>query len=58
MAQHRIHDYPSLPTDVVGWKAIVEPAKDAYWTARRNGKSESDALLAAIDVAIAIADKS
>ena len=47
--------YPNLPTEPIGWKALVEPAKDAYWLARRNGKSETEALLAALDVAVAAA---
>lgn len=51
--QHRLHGFPNLPTDMRGWTAIIEPAKDAYWLARRNGKSETDALLAALDVAVA-----
>lgn len=47
--------YQNLPSDAAGWKAIVEPAKDAYWTARRSGKDETGALLAALDVAVATA---
>jgi len=38
-----------------GWREIVEPAKDAYWLSRRNGKDETSALLSALDVAIAAA---
>lgn len=45
--------YPNLPADVVGWREIVEPAKDAYWLARRHGSDETSALLAALDVAVA-----
>lgn len=48
--------YPNLPTEPRGWRAIVEPAKDAYWLARRNGKDETSALLAALDVALADAE--
>lgn len=47
--------YPNLPSDQIGWKAIVEPAKDAYWLARRNGKDETAALLTALDTAVALA---
>lgn len=47
------HQYAALPTDVKGWREIVEPAKDAYWLSRRNGKDETSALLNALDVAIA-----
>lgn len=49
------HAYKSLPQDEPGWRAIVEPAKDAYWQARRDNKTETEALLAALDVAVAIA---
>ena len=45
--------YPNLPTTTIGWQKIIEPAKDAYWKARRNGKDETSALLAALDVAVA-----
>ena len=48
--QHRLHGYANLPTNAPGWQALVEPAKDAYWKARRDGKDETSALLAAIDV--------
>jgi hypothetical protein len=51
----RTHLYAFLPTDAPGWKAIVEAAKDAYWLSRRNGKTETEALLSALDVAIAVA---
>jgi len=44
--------FPNLPSAPDGWKAIVEPAKDAYWKARRDGKDETAALLAALDVAL------
>lgn len=54
-ARHMGSPYPNLPTEPVGWKAIVEPAKDAYWKARRDGKTETEALLAALDVAVAAA---
>jgi hypothetical protein len=47
--------YYNLPQTAVGWQKIVEPAKDAYWTARRNGKDETRALLAALDIAVAAA---
>jgi hypothetical protein len=47
--------FKNLPADTAGWQAIVEPAKDAYWLARRNGKDETHALLAALDVAVAAA---
>ena len=47
--------YQNLPADPVGWKAIVEPAKDAYWKARRDGADETTALLRALDVAVATA---
>jgi len=47
--------HKSLPSDAVGWKEIVEPAKDAYWLARRNGRDETSALLAALDVGVAAA---
>lgn len=49
--------YPNLPSTAPGWKAIVEPAKDAYWLARRSGKDETGALLAALDVAVALAGR-
>ena len=52
---HRTHPYGNLPTDEKGWFEIVEPAKDAYWLSRRNGKDETSALLSALDVAIAAA---
>lgn len=45
--------HANLPSDLQGWKAIVEPVKDAYWLARRNGKDETGALLAALDAALA-----
>ena len=45
--------FKNLPKDMRGWQAIVEPAKDAYWLARRNGKDETHALLAALDMALA-----
>lgn len=53
MSSHR--KYPNLPTEPIGWKAIVEPAKDAYWNARRDGADETSALLHALDVAVALA---
>ncbi len=49
------HNFRSLPTSDFGWREIVEPAKDAYWKARRDGKDETAALLAALDVAIGAA---
>lgn len=49
MSSHR------LPTEPIGWKAIVGPAKDAYWNARRDGADETSALLHALDVAVALA---
>lgn len=52
---NRTHPYGNLPTDEKGWREIVEPAKDAYWLSRRNGKDETAALLNALDVAIAAA---
>jgi hypothetical protein len=45
--------YKNLPQDTVGWRDIAEPAKDAYWTARRHGKDETQALLTALDAAVA-----
>lgn len=45
--------HPNLPRDVIGWQKTIKPAQDAYWKARREGKSEADALLAALDVALA-----
>lgn len=45
--------HKNLPSD--GWHSIVESAKDAYWMARRNGRDENGALLAALDVAVAVA---
>lgn len=50
-----MHTYPNLPTEPVAWKKIVEPAKDAYWRARRDGKDETGALMEALDVAVAAA---
>lgn len=44
--------YRSLPADAPGWKKIVEPAKNAYWEARRDGRDENSALLRALDTAI------
>jgi hypothetical protein len=41
--------------DVSSPYPIIEPAKDAYWKARRDGKDETSALLAALDVAVAAA---
>lgn len=52
---HPAHPYRNLPSDEKGWREIVEPAKDAYWLSRRNGKDETAALLSALDVAIAAA---
>lgn len=42
-------------SDEKDWSKIAEPAKDAYWQARRNGEDETAALLAALKVAIEIA---
>lgn len=39
------------------WSKISKPAQDAYWEARRAGKSESEALLEALKVAIVEAEK-
>jgi hypothetical protein len=47
--------FPNLSSTPGGWRAIVEPAKDAYWKARRDGKDETSALLAALDIAVAAA---
>ena len=37
---------PKMPTE---WQALIEPAKDAYWEARRDNRSETDALLAGLN---------
>jgi hypothetical protein len=50
------HDYKHLPQNVAGWREIVESAKDAYWLARRDGRSETDALLRALDMAIGMTE--
>jgi hypothetical protein len=47
--QHRIHQFKNLPTTQSGWNAIVEPLKDIYWNARREGETENNALLFALD---------
>jgi len=39
----------------VGWKEITHAAKNAYWKARREDKTENEALLAALDVAVGLA---
>jgi hypothetical protein len=54
---HLTHSYRNLPTDAKGWSEVVEPAKDAYWRSRRNGRDETSALLAALDVDIAASAK-
>lgn len=41
--------FKHLPTDARGWDAIVEPIKTVYWDARRNDKTENEALLFALD---------
>lgn len=46
-----------MMSDDRDWSKIAEPAKDAYWAARRAGKDESAALLDALKVAIAEAEK-
>lgn len=53
MTTTRKPEFQGLPADAVGWQAIVEPAKDAYWLARRNGHNENTALLEALDIAVA-----
>ncbi len=35
------------------WSVIVKHAEDAYWQARRDGKTEGQALRAALDEALA-----
>lgn len=39
------------------WSKIAEPAKDAYWKARREGADETAALLLALKIAIEVAEK-
>lgn len=43
------HPYPNLPTNSSTWNSLIEPAKDAYWNARREDRTENDALLCALD---------
>lgn len=43
---------PSAPKNLSGWRETVQRAKDTYWLQRRHGKSENDALIAAIDDAL------
>jgi hypothetical protein len=38
-----------LPDDLAGWREATERAKNIYWMARRDGKSENDALYAVLD---------
>ena len=44
-------------SDERDWSKISKPAQDAYWEARRAGKDESAALVEAIKVANAEAEK-
>lgn len=41
--------FSNLPCGPTAWQAIVEPAKDAYWKARRENKTETEALLTALN---------
>lgn len=43
--------YQYLPTSPSQWNDIIEPAKDVYWTSRRNNKTETEALLMALNEA-------
>lgn len=44
------HRFSHLPTRADTWNAEVEPAVERYWRNRRDGGTENDALLAALDL--------
>lgn len=43
--------YKYLPTTAHEWEALVVPALDAYWQARRENRTESDAFLCGLNEA-------
>jgi hypothetical protein len=44
------HPRKIMPTG--GWKWHTEQAKDIYWKARRDGATENEALVRALDAAL------